>query len=117
MVRGVTTFDRSVTREDFEAMPIAVPPLREQRAIVDFLDAETARIDALITKKRRLDELVRLRLSALIGTVTAEGKPTQVRRLISLRTSGPRGWAGRVVSSGVPFVRSANLEVDSLNIR
>lgn len=33
------------------------PPVTEQRAIADYLDAETARIDALITKKRRMIEL------------------------------------------------------------
>jgi type I restriction enzyme S subunit len=33
---------------------MSVPPLDEQRAIADYLDAETARIDALIAKKRRM---------------------------------------------------------------
>ncbi|MBK7018331.1 MAG: hypothetical protein IPH38_01725 [Candidatus Microthrix sp.] len=33
-------------------------PLPEQRAIADYLDAETARIDALITKKRRMIDLL-----------------------------------------------------------
>jgi type I restriction enzyme S subunit len=81
MVRGVTTFDRSVTREDFEAMPIGLPPIREQRAIADFLDAETTRIDALIEKKRRMIELLEKRwrsavehrmveLAACYGTVS-----------------------------------------------
>ncbi len=88
-----------------------------QRAIADFLDAETARIDALIAKKRRLDELIQDRLSAVIGVTTAEGKPTQVRRVTSLRTSGPRGWAERVGSSGAPFIRSGNLHADSVNIK
>ena len=58
MVRGVTTFDRSVSREDFEAMPMPVPPLDIQRAIADYLDAETARIDGLIEKKKRMIELL-----------------------------------------------------------
>ncbi len=38
-----------------------VPDLRSQRAIADYLDAETARIDALIEKKRRLVGLLRAR--------------------------------------------------------
>jgi len=38
-------------------LPVAAPLLREQRAIADFLDAETARTDALIAKKRQLLEL------------------------------------------------------------
>ena len=33
-------------------------PLITQRAIADYLDAETARIDALIEKKRRMVELL-----------------------------------------------------------
>jgi type I restriction enzyme S subunit len=58
VVRGLTTFDRSVAREDAEGMPIPVPPLDQQRAIADYLDAETAWIDALIAKKRRMISLL-----------------------------------------------------------
>ena len=61
VVRGLTTFDRSVTRDDIEGLPIPVPPLATQRAIADYLDTETARIDALIEKKRRMVELLEKR--------------------------------------------------------
>ena len=54
LVRGVTTFDRSVTREDFEAMPVPVPPISQQRLIAAFLDSEASRIDTLIEMKRRV---------------------------------------------------------------
>jgi len=107
-----------LTREKLAALSVPWPSDEsQQRAIADFLDAETARIDVLIEKKRRLDELIRIRLSILIGVTTSEGKATQMRRFISLRTSGPRGWAERVGSSGVPFIRSANLQVDSIIIK
>ena len=43
-----------------------IPDLREQRAIADFLDAETARIDALIEKKRRLATRLRERRAAIM---------------------------------------------------
>jgi type I restriction enzyme S subunit len=43
------------------------PPLSEQRAIADYLDTETARLDALITRKRRMIELLERRY---IQTVT-----------------------------------------------
>ncbi len=58
LVRAQTTFDRRITKQDFHELPIPVPPLEEQRAIADYLDTETARIDALITKKRRMIELI-----------------------------------------------------------
>ena len=112
-----TTGIQNLDLNSFLDTEVDRPSLQDQLAIAAFLDAETARIDALIAKKRRLDEVVRMSLSTLIGTATNEGKPTQVRRLITLRTSGPRGWAERVVPSGVPFVRSANLQIDSLAIK
>lgn len=37
---------------------IPLPSLQQQRAMADYLDAETARVDALIEKKRRMVELV-----------------------------------------------------------
>jgi type I restriction enzyme S subunit len=76
LVRGVTTFDRSVTREDFEAMPMPVPPLETQRAIADYLDGETTRIDALITKKRRMIELLESRFNSYIRERLSETGPT-----------------------------------------
>lgn len=47
------------------------PPVEEQTRISDFLDRETARIDALIEKKRRLLELLEeKRLAVITHTVT-----------------------------------------------
>ena len=65
VVRGLTTFDRSVTREDFEGMPIPLPPLVAQQAIVDYLDRETARSDALVQKKQLLLDRLGERLEAV----------------------------------------------------
>ena len=42
------------------------PPLHEQRAIADFLDRETARIDTLIEEQQRLIEMLRERRSSVI---------------------------------------------------
>jgi len=49
--------------EKLASFRVDVPPRREQRAIADFLDAETAQIDALIEKKRRMIELAASRFS------------------------------------------------------
>lgn len=116
LVRGVTTFDRSVTREDLDAMPVPAPSLEVQRTVSNFLDAETARIDALIIKKRRLRELVIERFRGLVSDAVAVGSSIEVRRVIELRTSGPRGWANRVGDSGAPFIRSQNLRRDGIEL-
>lgn len=44
--------------EQLRLLPVLAPSIEIQRAIADYLDAETARIDTLIDKKQRLMELV-----------------------------------------------------------
>ena len=51
----------------------AVPPPSEQRAIADFLDRETEKIDALVAKKQRLIELLQEKRSALISHAVTKG--------------------------------------------
>ena len=50
-----------LSREHAYGKCLPVPPVAEQRAIADYLDTETARIDTLISKKRRLIELLQER--------------------------------------------------------
>lgn len=50
-----------------------VPPEPEQRAIVAFLDRETARIDALVAKKQRLIELLQEKRAAVITRAVTKG--------------------------------------------
>ena len=66
-----------LSRDDFRQLRLPIPPIGMQRAIADFLDGETARIDALIEKKRRMVELLRERARRLEKAVTLEsGLPT-----------------------------------------
>jgi len=60
---------------------IWTPALEQQRAIADYLDTETARIDALITKKRRMIELLDERFlsgvfAGVCGALTSPTTPT-----------------------------------------
>ncbi len=54
-------------------LPALIPPDDEQRAIAAFLDRETARIDALVEKKRRQIELLYEKRSALISHAVTKG--------------------------------------------
>jgi type I restriction enzyme S subunit len=49
---------KHLTSEKMKALRIPLPSFDEQRTIADFLDRETARIDALIAKKRHLSRLL-----------------------------------------------------------
>lgn len=66
---------------------VDVPALRIQRDIADFLDAETARIDALIENKRRMVELLEERRT----TAMSDGVSGQLSR-------------GELIPSGLPWV-------------
>ncbi len=62
-----------LSREYAYAQRVPLPSHTEQRAIADYLDTETGRIDRLISKKRRMIELLRERRQALItAAVTGE---------------------------------------------
>lgn len=52
---------------------LAEPPLAEQRAIADFLDCETAKIDMLIAKNERLIELLQEKRAAIITRALTKG--------------------------------------------
>ena len=57
-----STYD-SVTSEDIGCLGVSLPTMVQQRAIADYLDAETGRIDALVEKKRRMVESLKERAS------------------------------------------------------
>jgi type I restriction enzyme S subunit len=77
---GVTRFGLRV--QSISDAQIRVPPLREQREIADFLDAETARIDALIEKKQRMVALLEERRTVL--TAARVMNPTWPRVKLTL---------------------------------
>ena len=66
-------------------------PLAEQRAIADFLDRRTAAIDALISKKERLLELLAEQRAALIHRAVTRGLDPGVE----MKDSGVE-WIGEV---------------------
>lgn len=71
-LRGIGSVDAAqvrtprVNESDLKTISLALPPLDEQRAIADFLDRETARIDTLIEEQQRLIEMLRERRKAVV---------------------------------------------------
>lgn len=59
-------------------LPIPVPPRTEQRAIADYLDRETARIDTLIEEQRRLIEMLRERRESVITRAVTRGLESEM---------------------------------------
>lgn len=61
----------------------AFPTLKEQRAIASFLDRETAKLDQLIEKKRRLIELLQEYRQAIITQAVTKGLDPNVPMKVS----------------------------------
>lgn len=85
---------QSIRYQDFGKVPLPLPSAKEQQVIANFLDRETAKIDALIEKQNELVALLLERRAATISRALA-------RRL---------GWAGWQVRhiAAVPVDAGAN---------
>lgn len=90
LVAGATN-QIELSREGLRATPFIVPPTAEQRAIADFLDRETRKIDALAAKKRRQIELLQEKRAALISHAVTRGLDPSA----PMRDSGVP-WLGEV---------------------
>ena len=108
-----------LTAEKLARVPIPLPRAEQQRAIADYLDRETARIDTLIEEQQRLIEMLRERRQALVdASFSALGEPcVQLRRYIAFLTSGSRGWGDYYADEGQRFLRIGNLPRANLEIR
>lgn len=108
-----TTVD-SVRRWMLTDMPFVLPPLDEQRAIADYLDQETAQIDALVAKQEEFIGLLRERRGAIVTSIIdREGKeqvcPDKLHRHVRVGNgSTPRSGESRYYDGGsIPWLNSS----------
>ena len=86
---GITRFGLGGDAIRRGLFPIA--PIEEQQAIADFLDRETARIDALVARKERLIELLQEKRTAVITRAVTRGLDPNV----PMKDSGVE-WLGEI---------------------
>lgn len=98
--KGVRINQWDLEHEALRTVPVMLPDIETQKVIADFLDRETARIDQLIKKKRRLVELL---LEKRCSTST------------SLVTRGLNPDA-KTASSGLPWLPDVPSHWDVLRI-
>ena len=91
------------------------PALGEQRAIADFLDRETARIDQLVEKKRRMVEVLGEKRQAVISRAVTKGLDADV----PMKDSGvvwlgdiPVHWDVKQLRRAIMFQRGHDLPTD-----
>jgi type I restriction enzyme S subunit len=129
--KGVWLSRLQLSDTAFMDMPILLPSKEEAAAIVRFLNHATRRLNrairakqkviALLNEQKRiiihravtrgLDPNVPLKASAVpwLGDIPRHWEMLQLRRVVSLVTSGSRGWARYYSESGDIFLQSGNL--------
>jgi type I restriction enzyme, S subunit len=111
---GANIFHLSADR--VRALPMTYLPLPKQRAIADFLDAETSRIDALIARKLELADLLERRWDIHVrGVVLRSGWPlVALRRLATVTDCKHR--TPRYAQVGFPVVSPGDVTPGRLDL-
>ena len=91
--RGIVADLWTTRYQEMKFMPLAVPPLAEQEAIVAYLDSATAEIDKAIASQQRMVELLQERKQIIINQAVTQGlnpdapmKPTNIDWLPQIPT-------------------------------
>jgi len=96
-----------LTVEKLRQLQIPWPEPSEQRAIADYLDTETSRIDTLITKKRRMIELLEERMlhtaRALTTSLDNAAPLRRFVRAVKTGTTPPARQLGQLVGEEVSW--------------
>ena len=108
---------KNISYEDFSDTRVAFPPLNEQKAIGNFLDHKTGKIDELIRIKERQIELLQEKRTVLINQAVTKGLDPNVE----MKPSGVE-WIGEIPKhwtmtrlkyvSNIPVTYGLNIEAD-----
>ena len=141
---GILAHRMRIPMELLKREPFPRPPTEEQTAIVRFLDYADRRIRRYIRAKQKLIALLEEQKQAIIhqavtgqidvrtgqpypaykpsgvewlGDVPTHWERCRLRNVVSEVTTGSRGWSSYASDSGPLFVRVANLNRGSLQLR
>jgi len=108
---------QSIGYGDLKRLPVLVPPVEEQRAIADYLDRESAKIDAFIAKNEELIALLAERRVAVVELAIRKHAAATAKLGILLRglKDGTHGSFERV-DSGFPLLGARNVQGGRLEI-
>lgn len=89
--QGIVADLWSTKDSELKRISIPEPPEETQQKIVDFLDEKTANIDTLVTKKKKMIELLEEKRSSLITHAVTKGLDPHVK----MKDSGVE-WIGKI---------------------
>lgn len=110
---GVTRY--GLRTSEIGGTRIALPSLRQQRAIADFLDTETARIDAIAERRVAMTSLLRDRHTIVAETLMR--KAAERYGVQPLKHATRRIEVGIVVTPANWYVQSGTVALRGVNVR
>ena len=142
--KGIGSGFNRLYSDSFGAVPVPVPPVHEQTAIVRLLSYMDRRIRQYIRAKGKLIALLEEQKQSVINravtgrihvrtgqpyaayreskattseTIPAHWQECRLRNVVSIVTTGSRGWSSYAAEHGPLFIRVANLSRGSLALR
>ena len=138
-----TTF-LELSRQKLGDFRVAIPPVHEQSYIARFLDHIDRRFQRYIRTKQKLIALLEEQKKTIIqkavtgqidvrtgkpygtykharlvglGEIPMHWEPCRLRNVVSVVTTGSRGWSSYAADTGPLFIRVANLSRGSIQLR
>ena len=129
--KGIRPNQWDLDSQQHSRLPIVIPPGTEQLQIADYLDAQTAKIDALIEKQEKLIEMLAERRQAVISHAVTRGlDPNAAMQASGVEWIGliPAHWQMKRMKNlggikyglgeppeyadeGIPLIRATNVSV------
>ena len=107
--KGIMEIRLKISSYDFLSMPFPFPSLKEQDAIVSYLDAATSKIDAAIAQQQNMIDLLNERKQIIINNAVTKGlDPNAPMKDSGIEWVGmmPKGWELRKLKTLVSKVGS-----------
>lgn len=108
MKTGISDSGLNLTHERFLDLPVPVPPLSEQRRIVEAIEANFARLDEATSRLASAKERLQRFRAAILKSQTGAVSFCSIEEVVSIITDGEHQVPPRS-PSGVPFLSARNV--------
>ncbi|WP_156960859.1 restriction endonuclease subunit S [Kocuria marina] len=107
-----------LNQQQLRAARLPIPPMAEQQQIADYLDHETAEIDALIEQLAEVEALLSTRRRTIIDDAfTRAGRPRIALKYLGVLHSGlTLGKRYEVPTQSYPYLRVANVQAGHVDL-
>ena len=112
-MRGTTARRRTLTGDALKNMPVPVPSIEDQYAVVKTLNCIKSQLAATQQMLDKLDQLVKSRFVEMFGGLDSEGSRS-LKDVCSIITDGTH-QSPKFVDEGIPFLFVSNIASDTVD--